>query len=91
MTTKPVTVASSSSMLSDPVSHVYYTDVSGQVVDTGNQTPPVTVNAAVGTLLVVYADPPAMPTSFTISGATVLQSYTSSSKIPAVWTCEVTA
>ena len=90
MTTKSVTVAARNPMLGSLTSHIYYTDANGQVVDAGQQAS-VTVDAVVGTLLVVYADPPATQTAFTISGADVLQSYTSSSKIPAVWTCEVTA
>lgn len=87
-TTKSVTVTI---MSGGNVQNVYYTNANGQVAESGSAST-VTVNAAVGTVLVAQAPQPATAGVINVSGATVLYSQGSaSSGRYATAICEVTS
>lgn len=88
LTTKSVTVTI---MSGGDVQNVYYTNANGQVAESGSAST-VTVNAAVGTVLVAQAPQPATAGVISVSGATVLYRQGSASNGRyATAICEVTA
>lgn len=88
LTTKSVTVTI---MSGGDVQNVYYTNANGQVAESGSAST-VTVNAAVGTVLVAQAPQPATAGVIRVSGATVLYRQGSASNGRyATAICEVTA